>query len=115
MQRVVEMLLLEKARDSIASLVVHQDRAEKGLLRLEIMGRGTEDRRLGSRRQWANQCAHRSRVAKTGHGARAGACEQWGELCSLTTRETGAAQHRARQTGWGGMWPSRTRKSCSAV
>ena len=48
-QRVVEVLLLEKARHPVASLVVHQDRAEKGLLRLEIMGRGTEGRRLGSR------------------------------------------------------------------
>ena len=46
MQRVVEMLLLEEARHPVAGLVVDQDRAEKGLLRLEIMGRGTEGRRL---------------------------------------------------------------------
>ena len=86
MQCVVEMLRFEEARHPVAGLVIHQDGAKKRLLRLEIMGRGAEGRRLWGRRNGANQrIGHRSTLAKSGQGTRALGCEQRGELGSLTT------------------------------
>src|SRR5262249_9034883 len=45
MDRLEEMLRLEKIADAIKRLVVHQDRAQKGLLRLDIVRCGAVGRR----------------------------------------------------------------------
>ena len=37
-----EMIGQEEGRDAVAGLVVHQDGAEEGLLRLKVVGRGAE-------------------------------------------------------------------------
>ena len=54
-QRVVEMRGLEEARNAVDRLVIDEDRAEKGLLSLEIMRRRAKNRRFGSDR--SNQCS----------------------------------------------------------
>jgi hypothetical protein len=41
MDRLEEMLRFEEVADAIKRLVVDQDRAQQGLFRLDIVGRGT--------------------------------------------------------------------------
>ena len=45
-QRVVEMRGLQEARDAVDRLVIDEDRAEQGLLSLEIMRRRAKNRRF---------------------------------------------------------------------
>ena len=46
-QRIVEVVRLEEARDAVVRLVVDEDGAEQRLLGLEVVGRGAEGQRLG--------------------------------------------------------------------
>ena len=65
-QSVVEMRGLQEARDAVDRLVVDEDRAEQGLLGLEIMRRRAENRRFRLRSR-ANQCvAHELHVTQIG-------------------------------------------------
>ena len=46
-QRIVEMLGFEEARDAVVRLVVDEDGAEQRLLGLEVVGRGAKGQRIG--------------------------------------------------------------------
>ena len=46
-QRIVEVVRLEEARDAVVRLVVDEDGAEQRLLGLEVVGRGAEGQGLG--------------------------------------------------------------------
>ena len=49
-QRIVEVVRLEEARDAVVRLVVDEDGAEQRLLGLEVVGRGAEGQGLAARR-----------------------------------------------------------------
>ena len=46
-QRIVEVVRLEEARDAVVRLVVDEDGAEQRLLGLQVVGRGAERQRVG--------------------------------------------------------------------